>query len=63
MGKLYSKIGGKARNEQLARWKSRKDAIWNTSINETKVKMQFLRKRRITEDNKRSDQPETEVRM
>ena len=50
MGRSFSKIGGTARKAQLDCWKSGKDATWNMTINETEVKTQLLRKRRITED-------------
>ena len=50
MGRLISKTGGRARKAQLDCWKTGKDATWNMTINETEVKTQLLRKRRITED-------------
>ena len=50
MEKASIKNGGKGRNAQLDCWKTGKDATWNMTINETEVKTQMLRKRRITED-------------
>ena len=55
MGRLISKTGGRARKAQLDCWKTGKDATWNMTINETEVKTQLLRKRRITEDKLKNE--------
>ena len=50
MGKAVSKLGVPRKVAQLDLWKKGKQSTWNITINETEVKAQLLRKRRITED-------------
>ena len=55
MGKAVSKLGGPRKVAQLDLWKKGKQSTWNITINETEVKAQLLRKRRITEDKLKNE--------
>jgi len=38
MGKLFSKLGGKKRQQQLMKWKDGSEAMWKFEVNEVEVK-------------------------
>ena len=66
MGKLFHKLGGTKRKNQLERWTNGEESEWNFTVNSTEVTAQLLWKRRnaeadLTEESvKRQKQLETE---
>lgn len=49
MGKLFSKLGGTKRQQQLEKWRRGDHATWNFQVNETEVSRQLLHKKRKVE--------------
>ena len=66
MGKLFSKLGGKNRQEQLDKWKDGHDATWNFTVSGIEVNRQLLSKKRkleeqLNEENAKRRKLEKEV--
>ena len=49
MGKLFSKLGGTKRQEQLIKWKDGSEATWTFVVNEVEVQLQLLKRKRSIE--------------
>jgi len=49
MGKLFSKLGGKKRQQQLMKWKDLSEVMWKFEVNEAEVKQQLLKRKRLVE--------------
>ena len=49
MGKLFSKLGGKKRPQQLSNWEDGKEAVWNFTVNAVEVNCQLLKRKRSVE--------------
>ena len=45
MDKLFHKLGGKKRKNQLERWTNGEESEWNFTVSSTEVTAQLLRKR------------------
>lgn len=50
MGKLFSKIEGTKRQEQLIKWKDGSEATWNFVVNEVEVHRQLLKRKHSIEE-------------
>ena len=57
MGKLFSKLGGKKRQQQLMKWKDGSEAMWKFEVNERLVEAQ------IEEESTKRKKLESEVKV
>lgn len=49
MGRLFSKLGGTKRKQQLLKWENGRESVWNFEVNEVEVNRQLLKRKRVVE--------------